>query len=84
MSLFAYLAQWFRVKSIFLCTPALVLPFNYLNVILGLLVDILIFNSHYNWIIIVGMGLSSAGLFSKFILLKINQEKKKSKTIAKQ
>jgi hypothetical protein len=60
------------------------MPFNYLNVILGLIVDILIFNSNYNWIIIVGMILSSAGLFSKFILLKMNKQEKNNKNVLKE
>ena len=72
MCIFAYLTQLFRTKRIYLCSPALVMPFNYLNVILGLIVDILVFNAHYNWIIVLGMILASAGLLSKFIILKLD------------
>lgn len=67
----AFTAQYLRVRSIYLCAPALVMPFNYLTVLLGVLIDTVIFGLHYNGYMVIGMVLASLGLFSKFALLKI-------------
>jgi drug/metabolite transporter (DMT)-like permease len=69
----AFLAQYFKVKSVYMCSPALIMPFNYLTVILGLLIDLIVFDSHYNWMIIMGMALASCGLLSKFIMIKFQK-----------
>lgn len=76
--LFAFLNQFYRAKAIFLCSPALVLPFNYLTVIFGVFVDIVFFDSSYSALKIFGMILASFGLFSKFILLYIQNNKEQS------
>jgi hypothetical protein len=71
MLVFAMGAQYTRAKAYFMCYPALVMPFNFLTIIFGLLIDILVFDSKkYNITIIIGMALASLGLFSKFIILK--------------
>ena len=75
MFVFAYLAQYMRVRSVYMCSPALIMPFNYLTVIFGLLFDVLVFGAHYDWKSIIGMTLASAGLLSKFILLKFQGNK---------
>lgn len=77
---FAFSAQYLRVRSIYLCSPALVMPFNYVTVILGVAIDLLVFGSHYNGPIVLGMILASLGLFSKFVLLKIEGANKEGKT----
>lgn len=69
----AFLGQYFKVKSVYMCSPALIMPFNYLTVILGLLIDLVVFDSHYNWMIIMGMALASCGLLSKFIMIKFQK-----------
>lgn len=74
MAIFSFASQYLRTKSIYMCSPALVMPFNYFAVIFGLILDILAFNSHYNATIILGMILSCMGLFSKFILLYIRKK----------
>lgn len=65
----AFLTQLFQTKSIFLCPPALIMPFNYVSVIVGLLIDVFVLGATYNWLMVVGLIMASAGLFSKFILL---------------
>jgi drug/metabolite transporter (DMT)-like permease len=70
--LFAFGTQFLQTKAMFICSsPALVLPFSYVSVIFGLLLDVLIFDAVYNGLMIVGMIMASAGLFTKFILLHI-------------
>lgn len=79
MVAFAFLAQYMKVRSVYMRSPALIMPFNYLTVVFGLLFDILVFESHYDWKSIIGMGLASTGLLSKFLLLKVqgdNSDKK--------
>lgn len=68
--LFAFGTQFLQTKAMYLCSsPALILPFSYVSVIFGLVMDVFIFDSKYNGLMIVGMIMASAGLLSKFILL---------------
>jgi hypothetical protein len=70
MTIFAFGCQFLQTKAMFLCSsPALILPFSYVSVIFALLIDVIVFNAIYNYLMIIGMIMSSAGLFSKFILL---------------
>lgn len=69
--LFAFGANYLKTISFFLCYPAIVLPFNYLTIIFGLIIDLLVFSSKsYNILIVLGMILAGCGLFSKFLLLR--------------
>ena len=45
------------------------MPFGYFSVVLGMILDVFLFNAKYNAIMVVGMVMASIGLFSKFILL---------------
>ena len=67
--LFAYSSQYIRTWSVFMCSPVLIQPFNYLGVVFGIIVDMLFFNVKYNLLTFIGVTLTSFGLFSKFILL---------------
>jgi len=60
-----------------MCSPVLIQPFNYLGVLLGVLVDITFFDIKYNLLTYVGVGLTSLGLFSKFFLLYFKTAKQK-------
>jgi drug/metabolite transporter (DMT)-like permease len=60
-----------------MCSPALVQPFNYLGVVFGILVDVIIFDISYNIITFIGVMLTSLGLISKFLLL-LSAKKSKS------
>lgn len=70
--LFAFGTQFLQTKAMFICSsPALVLPFSYVSVIFGLLLDVVVFDAKYNGLMVVGLIMASAGLFTKFILLHI-------------
>ena len=73
MVAFSFLTQYFRAKSLFLCSPALVQPFSYLTVIMGILFDILFLGSSYDILMVLGVVMTSIGLFSKLILLKLGK-----------
>lgn len=69
MVLFAFLTQFCLARATFMCSPALVMPFSYVSVIAGFIIDILLFDAQYGWVMILGMCMASIGLFSKFIAL---------------
>lgn len=74
--LFAFGAHYLKTISFFMCYPAIVLPFNYLNIIFGLIIDLLVFSSKsYNILIVLGMILAGCGLFFKFLLLMLKRTK---------
>ena len=75
MTLFAFTTQYLRVKTFYLTSPAMVLPFSYFTVLLGLVVDILFYGAEYNLLMILGISLTSIGLFSKLIVLKFFHSK---------
>lgn len=71
MVIFAFASDYLRTISYFMCYPAIVLPFNYITIIFGVIIDLLVFEiKNYNFLIILGMLLSACGLFSKFLLLR--------------
>lgn len=74
MVIFAFGTQFFQAKALFLCKPALILPFSYCSVILGFALDTLLFDAKYNGLKIVGMVMASGGLFSKFIALYFDDD----------
>jgi drug/metabolite transporter (DMT)-like permease len=75
--LFSYSSQYIRTWSVFMCSPALIQPFNYLGVVFGIIVDVLVFDIHYNLTTFLGVMLTSIGLFSKFLLLFAKKTKSK-------
>ena len=73
MTVMAFCTTYLRVKTFYLTSPAMVLPFSYFTVLLGLAVDIFWYEAEYNLFMILGIGLTSMGLFSKLIALKLSQ-----------
>ena len=73
MVIFSFSTQYFQMKAVFLCKPALVMPFSYFSVILGFVLDTLVFDAKYNGLMVVGMVMASVGLFSKFVALYFEQ-----------
>ena len=71
MTVLAFITTYLRVKAFYLSSPALVLPFGYVTVVLGMSIDILVLDADYNLITILGMALTSTGLFSKLILDRV-------------
>lgn len=65
----SFLVQLLQTKALYLSSPALIMPFGYFSVVLGMILDVFLFNAKYNAIMVVGMVMASIGLFSKFILL---------------
>jgi hypothetical protein len=39
------MAQYFLAKAAFLCSPALIMPFSYISVIIGFVIDVLLFDA---------------------------------------
>ena len=76
MVIFSFSTQYFQMKAVFLCKPALVMPFSYFSVILGFVLDTLVFDAKYNGLMVVGMVMASVGLFSKFVALYFEQGQK--------
>lgn len=68
--LFAFLTQFTQAKAMYMCTPALLMPFSYVSVIFGFLIDLIVFDAKYNGLKIIGMIMASFGLFSKFLVLE--------------
>jgi drug/metabolite transporter (DMT)-like permease len=52
--------------------PSLVMPFAYMNVLVGFLADVYFFDTHFTPLIITGMLLTSTGLLSGYLLSKTN------------
>lgn len=74
MIIFAFVSHYLKTISFYMCYPAIVLPFNYLTIIFGLIIDLLVFSSKsYNILIVLGMILAGCGLFSKFLLLRLKR-----------
>jgi drug/metabolite transporter (DMT)-like permease len=69
MVLLGFMAQYFLAKATFLCSPALIMPFSYISVIIGFVIDILLFDAQYTWLMMIGMIMACIGLFSKFVAL---------------
>jgi hypothetical protein len=63
------MTQYFLAKAAYLCSPALIMPFSYISVIVGFVIDILLFDAQYTWLMMIGMVMASIGLFSKFVAL---------------
>ena len=48
--MFAYMANYCRVKSLFLLPPLKVIPFNYVGIILSLAIDVAFFGHQTNFL----------------------------------
>ena len=64
----AFMAQYTRLKAVYLVKPSDVIPFSYVGIISSLLIDIFVFDSSFNAFSIVGILMTSVGLFTKFFV----------------
>lgn len=64
----AYIANYCRVKSLFLLPPSKVVPLNYVGIVLSLLIDVVVFGHQTDYIEIFGILLTSVGLLSHLVL----------------
>lgn len=71
MVMFAFFTQYLFAVALYLCSPALITPFSYFSVIVGFLIDLVVFDAQYNALKVIGMCMASLGLFSKFVTLYI-------------
>lgn len=71
---FSFLLQISIAKALYLSSPAVVMPFSYVSVIFGLVIDLVIYDAKYNWLMIIGMVMASGGLFTKFIMLHYDKK----------
>lgn len=62
---FAYISNLLRIKTLFKRKPSEVLAFNYTGIIYSILLDMVLFKSHMNYMQILGVLLTSAGLLSQ-------------------
>lgn len=63
-----FISQWTRIKSATYVKPSVVMPMQYISVLLGMSVDILIFEEEYNFLTFIGAMMTSCGLLIKFIV----------------
>jgi hypothetical protein len=56
------------VRPMSLKKPSYLMPFGYLTIIVSFITDIFIFNSTFDVFSIIGMVMTSGGLFSKLII----------------
>ena len=64
------ISQFSEIKAATLNRPSATMPFSYISVIVGMLVDVLVFSSEYNGLMVLGALMTSMGLFSKLIIEK--------------
>lgn len=77
MVFFGFLTQYLTAVTVYMCEPALVMPFLYFTVVFGFLIDHFFFKIEYNSLKIIGMCLASLGLFLKFVSLYWKKGEKK-------
>lgn len=65
---FAYLTQNLITRAIYLKKASYIMPFGYISIIVAFVCDIFLFNSSFDWISIIGMIMTSAGLLSKLLV----------------
>jgi drug/metabolite transporter (DMT)-like permease len=51
--------------------PSFIMPFGYITIVVGTILDYLVFGQRVDWLVIVGMVLTSSGLMVKLI---VNEE----------
>lgn len=64
----SFLTQYFRIRSMYLAKPSKTMPFQYVSVVVGMLIDIFIFGSEYDIYMIMGAILTSCGLLAKIVV----------------
>jgi hypothetical protein len=66
----------FTMYGIFLAntikSPSLMMPLGYVSVLIGFWADVSLFGTHFTFLPVVGMLLTSAGLLSGFLVTRIN------------
>ena len=60
---FTHFSQYFRYKAVYYASPSEIMPFGYVAVIAGIIIDYYIFHEPMNTIMVMGILLTSAGLF---------------------
>ena len=51
--------------------PSFIMPFGYITIVVGTILDYVVFGQGVDWLVIVGMVLTSSGLMVKLI---VNEE----------
>ena len=69
-SVFATLTQYTRVKAVYLSQPSKIMPLQYISVIVGMLLDITVFDAKYNGLMVMGAIFTSCGLLTKLFIEK--------------
>lgn len=65
---FAYLTQNLVTRAIYLKKASYIMPFGYISIVVAFISDIVFFDASFDWISILGMILTSAGLLSKLLV----------------
>lgn len=72
--IFALLTQYMIFSSMSLKKPSYIMPFGYLTVICSFFTDMYFFGSSFDTLSVIGMCLTSAGLFSKLLISESKEE----------
>ena len=62
-----FLTQLFIIRANSYAKPSLVMPFGYVSVAVGFLADVLLFDTSFTFLSILGMLLTSAGLLGNYL-----------------
>ena len=62
---FSFMGQLLLYMANSLESPSKIMPFGYIGVIAGLLSDIFLFDESFNWLMLLGIALTSIGLLTK-------------------
>jgi drug/metabolite transporter (DMT)-like permease len=62
------MTQIFITRAIYLKKASFIMPMGYISIVVAFASDILIFGSNFDWLSILGMILTSAGLLSKLLV----------------
>lgn len=65
---FGYLTQNLSARSLFLKKPSIIMPFWYINTVIGFVIDVVYFGDSFDWMSILGMMLTSSGLLMKLLI----------------
>lgn len=66
--MFAYCTQNLITRAIYLKKASYIMPFGYISIVVAFISDIVFFSANFDWVSIVGMLMTSAGLLSKLIV----------------
>ena len=59
-------------RAIMLKKPSFIMPFGYITIVVGTVLDYFLFDQAVDWLVIIGMMLTSSGLMLKLFVNEDN------------